>query len=208
MYGTGSGRVIEYIILANALMFILGLAAPGWAMDNLALTPADMLGRPWTLFTSMFLHAGFEHILLNMFFGVFMFGTYLERIIGEREFAKVYFAGGIAAGVFYTLMSLAFGLPDPRTSAVGASGAVFAVIGALVVLRPNMQLYLYFLFPMPLWVFASLYLLYSVFAIPTMVGGGTAISAHAGGLIAGILFGRIYKDRVQEPPQYAYVRYY
>jgi membrane associated rhomboid family serine protease len=199
--------VIEYLILANAFMFIVRLAAPKLVLMYLALTPAYVLTMPWTLVTNMFIHADISHIFFNMFFGVFMFGTYLERLIGEREFTRVYLLGGVAAALFYVFMSLVFRIPDPLSPAIGASGAVFAVIGALVVLRPNMRIFLYFLFPMPLWVFASFYILYSVFMIPAMGTGGVAITAHLGGLIAGLAFGRRFKGRVQ-PQEYAYVRYY
>jgi len=206
--GAGYGsRVIEYIIIANAFMFMVRLAAPGFVVDWLALTPAHVLSMPWTLVTNMFIHADFEHILFNMLFGVWMFGTYLQRMVGEREFTKVYFAGGLAAGLFYVLLSLGLGLPDPRTAAVGASGAVFALIGALVILQPNMTLYMYFLFPMPLWVFAGLYMLYGFVAVPTGLGGETAVSAHIGGLIAGLIMGWKYR-RDYRPAEYTYVRSY
>jgi len=206
MYGRVKSRVIEYLILANAFMFIVRLAAEDWVMEYLALTPAYVMKMPWMLITNMFLHADFEHILFNMF-AVLMFGTYLQRIIGGEEFTKTYFIGGLAAGLFYVFMSLAFHLPSPMISAVGASGAVYAIIGALVVLRPNMRIYLYFLFPMPLYVFAGLYLLYGLVAIPTNLGGTTAVTAHVGGLIAGIIMGRMYRRKYQEQA-YTYVRYY
>ncbi len=198
------GRVIEYLILANAFMFMVTVAVPELAIRYLAVTPDRVLQMPWTLVTNMFVHAGVMHLFFNMFFGVLMFGGYLERIIGEREFLRVYFLGGLAAALFYVLLALGFGFPDPSTPAVGASGAVFAVIGALVMLRPNMQIFLYFLFPMPLWVFAGFYVLYSIFAIPTM--GGVAVSAHLGGLLAGLYFG--LKNKGGGEPEYQYVRYY
>jgi membrane associated rhomboid family serine protease len=201
-------RVIEYLILANAFMFIVRLAAPAFTLHYLALTPANIVSMPWTIITNMFIHADFSHIFFNMFFGLFMFGGYLQQIIGEKEFTKTYFIGGIAAAFFYILLSLGFGLPDPTTAAVGASGAIFAVIGALVILRPNMKLYLYFLFPMPLWVFATLYLGYSIIAVPTGLGGNTAVTAHVGGLLAGFIMGEYYKKKAAREPSYTYVRYY
>jgi len=207
MFPTIRSRVIEYIILANALMFIVQLAYDRATSEYLALTPAYVLQMPWTLLTSMFMHAGFEHILMNMFFGVFMFGSYLQQIVGEREFTKVYFLGGLSASLFYVALSLGFGLPNPLASAVGASGAVFAIIGALIMLRPNMTLYVYFLFPMPLWVFGLLYMLYSIVAIPTQMGGGTAVTAHVGGLLAGLIMGKLLQ-KPPEQPKYTYVRYY
>lgn len=207
MFPSIRSRVIEYIILANAFVFVLEIADGRFAAEYLALTPALVFQQPWTLITSMFVHAGFEHILLNMIFGVLMFGSYLQQIIGERDFTKVYFIGGLAASIFYVGLSLAFSLPPPNVSAVGASGAIFAVIGALIVLRPNMRIYLYFLFPMPLWVFGLLYVLYSVIAVPTNLGGSTAVTAHVGGLIAGLVMGR-FLQKVPETPKYTYIRYY
>ncbi|MFH0862093.1 MAG: rhomboid family intramembrane serine protease [Candidatus Altiarchaeota archaeon] len=207
MFSAIRSRVIEYIILANALMFIAQLAYGRAASEYFALTPAYVFQMPWTILTSMFMHAGFEHILMNMFFGVFMFGSYLQQIIGEREFTNVYFLGGLAASLFYVAVSLVFGLPNPLVSAVGASGAVFAIVGALIVLQPNMKIYLYFLFPMPLWVFGLLYMLYSIVAIPTQLSGGTAVTAHVGGLVAGLMMGKLLQ-RPPEQPKYTYVRYY
>jgi hypothetical protein len=208
MYGMFRSRVIEYLILANAFMFIVALVLPEKVvLDYLALTPAYVFARPWTLITNMFVHADFMHIFFNMFFGVFMFGTYLERIIGEREFTKIYFIGGLAAALFYVFMSLVFGMPNPTVPAVGASGAVFALIGALVMLRPNMTIFLYFLFPMPLWVFGLFYILFSIFTIPAMGGGGVAVTAHLGGLLVGLILGRQYR-RSASPPEYTHVRYY
>jgi uncharacterized protein len=210
MFGGLKSRMIEYIIIVNAMFFVLELGknTSVFAWKYLALTPANVFNMPWTILTSMFMHASFEHILFNMFFGVFMFGTYLERIVGEREFTKVYFLGGIAASLFYVFLSLAFGIPSPNDTAVGASGAVFAVIGALVILRPNLTIYLYLLFPIPLWMFAVGYMIYTVIAIPTDMAGNTAVTAHVGGLLAGLAFGRLYKDKYTEQPQYTYVRYY
>ncbi|MFH1055412.1 MAG: rhomboid family intramembrane serine protease [Candidatus Altiarchaeota archaeon] len=198
-------KVIEYLIIINAFMFIVRLAASEFTFNYLALTPAYVAQMPWTLITNMFIHADFMHIFFNMFFGLFMFGTYLERIIGEREFTKVYFIGGVAAALFYIFMSLAFGLPDPRTPAVGASGAIFAAMGALVILRPNMTIYFSLIFPMPLWVFAGFYILYSIFAIPAM--GTEAVTAHLGGLIAGLILGLQYK-KAPSQPEYTHIRYY
>jgi len=206
-YGARKSRAIEYLILANGVMFILTLAAPRLAGQYLALTPAYVLSQPWTIITSMFVHADFWHIFFNMFFGLYMFGMYLENIIGEREFLKVYFAGGIAAGIFYVLLSLLFGLPNPLTSAVGASGAIYAIIGTLMVLRPNMPIYFYLVIKMPLWLFGSLYFLYSLLAVPTGLSGNIAVTAHVGGLIAGLIFGQIYRNMPQKP-QYTYVQYY
>lgn len=186
-------KVMESLILANALLFFLALIAPAFTYRQLALTPATVLWKPWTLLTSMFIHAGFNHILFNMI-ALFFFGMYLERLVGEEEFFKVYFGGGLVASLAYVFTSLFLGIPAPIVPAVGASGAVFAVMGTLVVLRPNTRILIYFLFPLPLYVFA---LLYGLFALSSMFStmGSVAHNAHLGGLIAGLAYGYYLKKR-------------
>ncbi len=200
-------RFIEALLLVNAVMFLVTNASHDLVVYNLGLVPAKLWFMPWMIFTNMFIHYDIWHLFSNMFFGVFMFGTYLERIIGKKRFIRTYFLGGLAASIFYALLSLGIGIPDPRIPAIGASGAVFAVIGALVMLRPNMIIYLNFFFPMKLWVFAGLYMLYSLFAFPASAAGGIAHSAHLGGLLVGLWMGRKYKTSI-ERPVYSQVKYY
>lgn len=199
-------RFIQALLLANAAMFLAANASGGAIIQYLGLIPARLHYMPWMLFTNMFLHMGFWHLFANMFFGVYMFGSYLEGIIGQKRFIRTYFLGGLAAAVFYSAISLTIGIPDPRQPAIGASGAVFAVIGALVTLRPNMIIYLNLFFPMKLWVFAGLYMAYSIFAFPSSAGG-VAHSAHLGGLLIGLWMGKKYKSSL-ERPVYTQIRYY
>jgi membrane associated rhomboid family serine protease len=199
-------RIIDYLIVANAFMFLLTITFPP-LFRLFALTPATILIEPWTLLTSMFIHAGFGHILFNMI-ALFFFGSYLERITSTEDFLKVYFLGGVFAGLSYVFTSIFFNIPDPRISAVGASGAIFAVIGALVVLRPKMTIYLNFLFPMPLWMFAAFYVIMALGSMGAGLGA-VAENAHLGGLIAGFIFGKYFKNRLK-PTAYIYqgYRYY
>jgi len=194
-------KTIETIILINAIIFILTLAIPGIIFGLFALQPISVISRPWTLVTNMFVHAGFEHILFNMI-ALFFFGIYLERLIGVREFLKVYFIGGIFASLSYVFTSFLFHIPPPDVPAVGASGAIFAVMGALVILRPKIVIFVNFLFPLPLYIWVILYTLYSLPAM-FMTSGTIAYNAHLGGLLAGIIFGYYYKKKFPEHP-YAY----
>lgn len=185
--GTKMGAV-ESLILANALAFIITLMNQKWMFLTFALQPVSVLLKPWTVLTNMFLHAGLSHIAFNML-GLFFFGLYLEQLTGERMFLKVYFWGGLFASIAYVLTSLFLGIPDPRVFAVGASGAVFAIMGALVVLKPNMTILYSFLIPMPLYVWV---ILYTIIAVPAMLSpvGNVAHNAHLGGLIAGYYLGK------------------
>ena len=84
------------------------------------------VGQTWRLITSMFLHAGLMHLLFNMY-ALWIFGTVMEEELGRARFALVYFITGLAAGA----VSYAF-MPEVDIPAVGASGAIFGVFGALV----------------------------------------------------------------------------
>jgi len=193
---------IRYLIAANAFMFFVTVAMPALVYTYLALIPARILLTPWTIVTSMFLHADVWHILFNVFFGIMMFGTFLESIIGPKEFKLVYMAGGIFASISYIFTSLVLGIPNPMIPAVGASGAIFAVMGMLVVLRPHHTIYFNLLFPMPLYIWA---LLYTMFALSSMIGtmGSVAHNAHLGGMVFGLVYGYYYKKK-KMTNQYTY----
>jgi len=192
----GNKDPVQVLIATNILVFMIELVNTNWVIENFGLQPASILQSPWTVLTSMFIHADFMHILYNMF-ALFMFGLYLERIIGEKWFLRVYFIGGLFASLSYLFTSLAFGIPNPAVYAVGASGAIFAVMGALVILRPNMTILFNFFIPMPLYIWAIMYV---IIALPSMFSpiGGIAHNAHLGGLVAGILFGYYFRKRTHE----------
>ena len=143
--------------------------------------------QPWTLITSIFLHADLTHLLLNGF-ALVIFGMILENIIGSRKFLIYFFATGIAASIIFVLgvpiVQMAQGAS--ATSALGASGAIFGIMGVLAVLRPNLVVYIGF-FPMPMWLAAIIWALQDFFGI--FIPSNIANFAHLGGLFLGILIG-------------------
>jgi len=193
VFGENRGA-IETLIGANIIAFVAVLVAQTWMYENFALQAGRVFARPWTILSSMFLHAGFGHLIFNMI-ALFFFGLYLERVVGEEGFLRVYFIGGAFASIAYVFTSLLFGLPAPHVYAVGASGAVFAVMGALTVLRPHTTVLVYFIIPMPLYVLMILYVLMSVPAMLHPIGN-VAHNAHLGGIIAGYFFGKYFKERL------------
>ncbi|RLF04105.1 MAG: rhomboid family intramembrane serine protease [Thermoprotei archaeon] len=205
-------RALELIIALNALIFVIEVFAistgsTGFIFKNFALTPASIMQEPWTIITSMFLHADAWHLFFNMFV-LYFFGMYLERLVGENNLLKTYFLGGILAGIAYLFTSFAFNIPPPHISAIGASGAVFAVMGALVVLRPRLALFVFpFPFPMPLYVWTIIYTFMALTDMMTSMGG-VAHNAHLGGLIAGIYFGMQFKKKMITYVQEYYPRRY
>jgi membrane associated rhomboid family serine protease len=124
----------------------------------------------------MFAHGSFEHILFNMF-ALFMFGLILEQRLGTNKFIFLYLLAGLIGAIGFML----FNHPDAR--ALGASGAIYGIFGALAYLVPNMRVYIY-LVPVPMWIAGILYAVISIFGI----GGsdGIAHSAHLLGLVGGL----------------------
>ena len=133
--------IIINIITYFAGMFLLYTYGEEFILKNIALTPALILsGRAiWTFITSMFMHGSFFHIFANMF-SLFFIGNFLERIIGKKRFFWVYMISGVIGGLFFVLASLIFGGLD--IPAVGASGAIFGLLGILAVLVPWSKVYL------------------------------------------------------------------
>jgi len=177
-----SQNPIVIIILLNFLLLITTYVAREFIIGNLGLWPIFVLKQPWTILTSMFLHVGFWHLFGNML-TLFFFGSYLSRLVGDNKFLIVYFGGGILGSILFILLA------PPLSVAIGASGAVYAVAGALVMMRPNLRVLLYFIVPMPLWVVIALFFVVFSF-IP-----GVAWQAHLGGLIVGLTAGYFFRRR-------------
>lgn len=156
--------------------------------DEMALVSADVLYRPWTIITSMFAHGGFPHLFYNMF-ALFLFGLILESIIGSKKLLLIYFSAGIAGSV----ASLPF-----YTATLGASGAIFGILGALAILRPRMIVYVSFV-PMPIIVAVAVWAAIDLlgFLAPT----GIANAAHLAGLAIGLLAGLYLKKEYGERPK-------
>jgi membrane associated rhomboid family serine protease len=155
-------------------------------------------GWPWpvNLFTSMFMHASWAHILGNMLF-LWSVGNNVEDTLGRPRFLVFYLAGGVAATAAQTIVTLGWGAADEaRIPNLGASGAIAAVLGAYFILVPQgkvLTLVLpFFLFEIPAVVFLGIYFVYQLviggysFVHPE-AGGGVAYFAHLGGIAFGLL---------------------
>jgi len=171
------------LIAVNFLLFIVTLISRE-VITWLGLVPIIFWERPWTIVTNMFVHASFGHIFGNMLV-LFFFGRFLTMLVGQNKFLWVYFGGGILGNILYILLG------EPLSIAVGASGAVYAIAGALVVMMPKLRVYLYFIVPMPLWVVIVVFFVLWSF-IP---GLGIAWQAHLGGLILGLIAGYFFRRR-------------
>ncbi|MGZ5329186.1 MAG: rhomboid family intramembrane serine protease [Actinomycetota bacterium] len=137
------------------------------------------LGQTWRLVSSMFLHAGLLHLLFNMY-ALWIFGAVMEDELGRARFALIYFLTGLAAGA----ASYAF-MPEVYIPAVGASGAVFGVFGALVSFNWKRR---HTALGAARLRSAMFILLINAF-IAFSSGGAIDWRAHAGGFVAGLLMG-------------------
>jgi membrane associated rhomboid family serine protease len=176
------------IITANILFFfIVSLISIFYPeiFEFVALQPSKIIEMPWTLITSMFMHANPLHLFMNMFSLLFL-GGFLERIIGKRRFLTLYFLSGLLGSIFYILAFYLTGAND--LPAVGASGAIFGLGGMLAVITPRMPVYIMFIpVAMPMWfgVTLSLALLWLLSFLANLPIGNTA---HLGGLAAGLFY--------------------
>jgi uncharacterized protein len=183
--GGSEGFVLNpvWVLLGLNLLFFIATTVNDALTVRLGLVPILFTERPWTLLTAMFIHAGFWHLFGNMI-TLYFFGISLYRLIGQNKLLLVYFGGGIVGNLLYVLLG------EPLSIVVGASGAVFAVAGALAVMVPKLPVRVYFVIPMPLW--AVVVVFFGLWSIPGFIAG-VAWQAHLGGLAAGLLAGYFFR---------------
>jgi len=188
---SGSGRFnlpFTYsgmILVVCVAFYLVKLIAPAFAFDYLALNPATLAFRPWTLITHMFLHGSMEHLFVNMIL-LFYGGTLLERIVGENRFLQIFIVSGIIGAIGQMLIT-------PAGDMMGASGALYGVLGCLAVIAPEIRVLLFFV--LPLSIRASVFLF--AFLDFAMMGTADSIAhmAHITGLVAGLAYGMMLKDK-------------
>lgn len=179
-YQTSQQMPIWILIGINLMVFIGSLINYRVIIDVLALNSLFIAQQPWTIITSIFVHAGWWHIFGNML-TLFFFGTYLLQLVGQGRFWLVYLIGGLAGNALFLLLA-------PGYTVVGASGAVFALGGALAVLRPKIRVFVFPIpAPIPLWIAVI-----GGFLLVSFLGN-IAWQAHLGGLIVGLLAGYVFR---------------
>ena len=184
---TGWIIAVNVLVFAGALVLINSIGEVG-AASWLALMPSSVLAGKnlWTFVTSMFMHAGFAHLFVNMVSLMFI-GNFVEKLIGKKRFLWLYFVGGLFAGFLFVLIAFLTGV-DLNVYAVGASGAIFALGGLLAVLTPRLPVLVFFILPMPMWL-AMIFLMFGIWALSLGLGLPIGNTAHLGGLIVGLGYG-------------------
>ncbi len=158
--------------------------------------------EPWRLVTSMFLHAGLEHLLLNMF-ALFIFGPEIEMVLGKPRFLLLYFLSGVMADIVHSYFILMF-FPFPTlltTPAIGSSGAIFGVMAAYALLFPRRTLVVFpLMIPAPAILVITFIILAQVFLAFLTPFSEVAFAAHVGGFITGLILTLIYKPSIRRLP--------
>ena len=173
------------LIAANVVMFILTMLAPG-LMTAMMLVPADVLFRPWTAVTYMFLHANVGHILFNML-GLYFFGPRLELELGGKRFLWLYFISGLMGGV----LSFFF---TPYAAIVGASGAIYGIFLGFAYYWPRERIFIWGVFPVEARWLVLIMTALSLFG-GFSEGSGIAHFAHLGGFAGAYVYLKWFDKR-------------
>jgi membrane associated rhomboid family serine protease len=149
----------------------------------------------YTLFTSMFMHAGWFHLLGNMLF-LYVFGDNVEDVFGHVGYIGFYIISGMAAAFTHILSIMFFHEIESLTDGVvGASGAISGVLGAYFVLYPRariLTLVFYAILPLPAFVFLGVWFVLQWFYGIFDIAGGVAYWAHVGGFLAGMFLALVF----------------
>ncbi len=188
--------IVKHLIILNVLVFIAYQTALANYMPDPALYwPQDARFKPFQLVTHMFSHGSPRHLLFNMF-GLYIFGSMVERAIGSQKFLKLYLLCGLGSLVAHIAIQyyMHFSYNQIRfLGAVGASGAIMGVTIAYAVMFPNHKLMLLFP-PIPIKAkyLAIAYVAMDLYSGMSGADNGVANWAHLGGALTGFILMRMW----------------
>jgi membrane associated rhomboid family serine protease len=195
-----SGNILTRIIIFNIAVFVVFVLISVFTGFNssiynnlqnwfsLSSNAWEILTRPWTILSHMFMHAGFGHIFWNMLL-LYWFGRIVGDFIGDKKILPLYILGALVGAIFYYLSYNYFGYGTPGVTgyALGASAAVMAFVAASAYLSPDYEFNLIIIGPVKLKFIAATLLLLDLVAIGKDINTGGHI-AHLGGFCYGALY--------------------
>ncbi len=195
------GLIARELTSGEAFDTLRALTAAGRIVEVDVATPIPTWG---TVFTSMFVHGGFVHLIGNMMF-LWVFGDNIEARLGHVKYLLFYLGAGVAA----TLAQVATDT-DSEIPLVGASGAISGVLGAYLLLYPYNRVttlvifYFFTVIQVPAVLLLGFWFVLQLFnglgsIGPAASGAGVAYMAHVGGFVAGVIFAVGYKLLIREP---------
>jgi len=188
-------RSFPYVTIAlvglNILIFLAELAGGDQLIADWAFVPARFSAEPWanapTIFSAMFMHAGWMHLFGNMLF-LWIFGDNVEDQLGHVQFLIFYLLAGLAATFAQYALS-----PESSVPNIGASGAIAGVLGAYILMFPQGRVNVLLarqIVPMPAFAVLGLWIVFQLISEVGTIGnadvGGVAYMAHIGGFVAGL----------------------
>ena len=185
--------VTRALLLINVAVFFLLPLLGGGLGASLALWPIGPHFAPWQVGTYAFLHGSFGHLFFNML-GLWMFGSELERVWGDRRFMQFYGASVLAAAVTQLIVTALMGSDYPT---IGASGGLFGLLLAFAMMFPNRTILLFFVIPLRAKYLVLLYGLLELYQGAAVRDSGVAHFAHLGGMLGGLLMIRYWRG---QPP--------
>lgn len=154
---------------------------------------AQLLYQPWSLVTSLFLHADFFHILMNMLM-LYVTGRIFTQYLDNRKLLITYFAGGITGNLLYMISFTVFPVFQsalPFSHALGASGSIMAIMAAITMYRPHHELHLFIFGRVKLYWIMIAFIVIDIISIPQSNAGGHI--AHLGGVFYGVISQFFYR---------------
>jgi membrane associated rhomboid family serine protease len=167
------------IIVANVLMSYKGFNDLSFFRKYEFHVGSIRAGEQIRMFSSGFLHADFPHLIFNML-TLYFFAPVVIEYLGDFSFALIY----VGSLIFGSLLTMLLHKNDYSYRAVGASGAVTGVLYSAILLQPDMMLGLFFIIPIPAYLFGILYLMYSIYGMKAK-NDNIGHTAHFGGAIGG-----------------------
>lgn len=171
--------VTLFVILANVMISYKGFNDYFFFEKYKFNIGAIQRGEKFRFFSSAFLHVNTVHLLFNMLTLYFFAGIVIHHV-GTVYFLAIYI-GSLLVGNY---LSYYFHQSQAHYSAVGASGAVVGVLYSAILFYPDMMLGIFFIIPMPAWLFGIAYLLFSMYGMKKQLGN-VGHDAHFGGAVAG-----------------------
>lgn len=179
--------LLAVTIVVYVLQAVMQLAGVDILTPLFGLSVSGIIkGHFWLLLSYLFLHGGPIHLIFNMFM-LFILGSEVERSLGRLHFLILYFVSGILGGLGWVLLMWPY-----EGICVGASGAIFGLLGAFAALYPQrevtMLVFLVFPLTMRAWVLASVLAVVQMLMMIAPATGGIAYSAHLAGGLAGVIY--------------------
>jgi membrane associated rhomboid family serine protease len=195
-FGPPLTRVVKQLIIITSVVFVVTNVIGAIPLEATRLYlqayPRAYLGLipwlvihyffVWQLFTYLFLHGGWFHIIFNLF-ALWMFGSDLESLWGSKKFLFYFFLTGAGAGLFCVLLE-----PSSKIPTIGCSGAIFGLLLAYGMLFPNRPIYLYFIVPIKAKWFVVIMGVMELVASYSDATSGVNHLAHLGGMLFGFLY--------------------